>query len=167
MVSEQPSSQELVEEKQAEMLDNWSQLIERADERKNNLLQSRELQRFLADLRDLVGVVTLALRMKTFMLGQLHVHVCLLESRTSNFNKPSYTLHQISRTNFSIKCFDCTLQLVWSKDFHERLTSDDLAKSVAEAERLLANHKERKVKSDWMINMYSYTCTYIHCSYSG
>ncbi len=58
LVSEQPSSQELVEEKQAEMLDNWSQLIERADERKNNLLQSRELQRFLADLRDLVGVVT-------------------------------------------------------------------------------------------------------------
>lgn len=57
MVAEQPVSQELVEEKQTEMLDNWSQLTERADERKNNLLQSRELQQFLADLRDLVGVV--------------------------------------------------------------------------------------------------------------
>ena len=57
LVAEQPSSQDLIEEKQTEMLDNWSQLTERADQRKNNLLQSRELQRFLADLRDLVRVV--------------------------------------------------------------------------------------------------------------
>ncbi len=49
---------------------------------------------------------------------------------------------------------------MWSKDFHERLTSDDLAKSVAEAERLLASHKERKVKSDWMINIIILLYTY-------
>ena len=62
----------------------------------------------------------------------------------------------------NLPMFDCTLQLVWSKDFHERLTSDDLAKSVAEAERLLASHKERKVQSGWTI-----TCSYVHCSNSG
>ena len=56
LVAEQPPSQDLIEEKQTEMLDNWSQLTERADQRKSNLLQSRELQRFLADLRDLVRV---------------------------------------------------------------------------------------------------------------
>ncbi len=55
LIAEQPSSQELIQEKQMEMLENWSQLKERANERKTNLLQSRELQRFLADLRDLVG----------------------------------------------------------------------------------------------------------------
>jgi len=54
LVSSQPSSCDLIEEKQAEMLDNWTQLTERAHQRKTNLLQSRELQRFLADLRDLV-----------------------------------------------------------------------------------------------------------------
>ncbi len=37
------------------------------------------------------------------------------------------------------------VQMVWAKDFYERLTSDDLAKGVTEAECLLASHKERKV----------------------
>lgn len=40
---------------------------------------------------------------------------------------------------------------MWSKDFYERLTSDDLAKGVTEAERLLASHKERKV---CVLNLY-------------
>jgi len=35
--------------------------------------------------------------------------------------------------------------LTWAKDFYERLTGDELAKTVMEAERLLASHKERKV----------------------
>ncbi len=43
---------------------------------------------------------------------------------------------------------------MWSKDFYERLTSDDLAKGVTEAERLLASHKERKVCMYKLINMY-------------
>ena len=53
-MSEQPSSEGLIEEKQKEMIENWEALTERADSRKTNLEQSRELQRFLADLRDLV-----------------------------------------------------------------------------------------------------------------
>ena len=54
LITEQPSSQDLIEEKQAEIIENWDQLTERADTRKANLEQSRELQKFLADLRDLV-----------------------------------------------------------------------------------------------------------------
>ena len=37
-------------------MENWEQLTQRADTRKTNLEQSRELQRFLADLRDLVNM---------------------------------------------------------------------------------------------------------------
>ena len=37
------------------------------------------------------------------------------------------------------------LQLAWSKDIHDGLTRDELAKSVPEAERLLELHQERKV----------------------
>lgn len=36
-------------------------------------------------------------------------------------------------------------QLLWAKDIHDRLTSDELAKSVPDAERLLKLHHERKV----------------------
>lgn len=55
MITEQPSSEGLISEKQAEIIENWDALTERADNRKTNLEQSRELQRFLADLRDLVS----------------------------------------------------------------------------------------------------------------
>ena len=37
-----------------------------------------------------------------------------------------------------------SMQLLWSKDIHDRLTQDELAKS--EAERLLELHQERKVQ---------------------
>lgn len=57
LVAEQPSSRELIDEKQAEIIDNWEQLTQRADERKQNLEQSKELQKFLANLRDLVRLV--------------------------------------------------------------------------------------------------------------
>ena len=39
-----------------------------------------------------------------------------------------------------------SMQLLWSKDIHDRLTRDELAKSVPEAERLLELHQERKVQ---------------------
>ena len=57
LVSEQPAatSRALIEEKQAEIIESWEQLTQRADQRKANLEQSRELQKFLADLRDLVS----------------------------------------------------------------------------------------------------------------
>ena len=55
LIAEQPSSRDLIDEKQAEIIDNWEQLTQRADERKQNLEQSRELQKFLANLRDLVS----------------------------------------------------------------------------------------------------------------
>ena len=57
LVAEQPSSRDLIDEKQAEIIDNWEQLTQRADERKQNLEQSKELQKFLANLRDLVRLV--------------------------------------------------------------------------------------------------------------
>ncbi|CAI8040975.1 Spectrin alpha chain, non-erythrocytic 1 [Geodia barretti] len=91
LIGEQPASQPLIVEKQSEIMENWEQLTQRADERKANLEQSRELQRFLANLRDL---------------------------------------------------------LAWSKDIHDRLTRDELAKSVPEAESLLERHQERKGEID-------------------
>ena len=45
----------LIKDKEAEIFENWEELTQRADNRKTNLEQSRELQRFLADLRDLVS----------------------------------------------------------------------------------------------------------------
>ena len=57
LVAKQPSSRDLIDEKQAEIIDNWEQLTQRADERKQNLEQSKELQKFLANLRDLVRLV--------------------------------------------------------------------------------------------------------------
>ena len=44
-------------------------------------------------------------------------------------------------------CSNLQLQLQWTKDIHDRMTSDELARSVAEAERLLELHQERKVKA--------------------
>ena len=40
--------------------------------------------------------------------------------------------------------------MLWSKDIHDRLTQDELAKSVPEAERLLELHQERKVCIEMM-----------------
>ena len=45
------------------------------------------------------------------------------------------------------QCSDLKLQLQWTKDIYDRVTSDELARSVAEAERLLEVHQERKVKT--------------------
>ena len=50
------------------------------------------------------------------------------------------------------------LQLVWSKDIHDRITRDELAKSVPEAECLLELHQERKVR-EYCNTMY--VCIYI------
>lgn len=55
-MKEQPSSEGLVADKQTEIFENWEELTQRADNRKTNLEQSRELQKFLADLRDLVSI---------------------------------------------------------------------------------------------------------------
>jgi hypothetical protein len=74
LISEQPASEGLISEKQAEILENWEALTERADNRKANLEQSRELQRFLADLRDLVCTAF------NYILEQSHVY------RTSNLS---------------------------------------------------------------------------------
>jgi spectrin beta len=57
LIGEQPTSRELIEEKQSEITENWEQLTQRADERKASLEQSRELQRFLANLRDVVCII--------------------------------------------------------------------------------------------------------------
>lgn len=73
LIAEQPSSEELIEEKQTEMHENWTQLTERANERKNNLLQSRELQRFLADLRDLVRLVSKGLCVFSYVLRSIFI----------------------------------------------------------------------------------------------
>ena len=54
LIKEQPTRQGLIGEKQSEIIENWEELTQRADARKTNLEQSRELQKFLADLRDLV-----------------------------------------------------------------------------------------------------------------
>ena len=42
-------------------------------------------------------------------------------------------------------CNGFSMQLLWSKDIHDRLTRDEPAKNVPEAERLLELHQERKV----------------------
>ena len=44
------------------------------------------------------------------------------------------------------------LQLAWSKDIHDGLTRDELAKSVPEAERLLELHQERKVTAGVVVS---------------
>ena len=51
------------------------------------------------------------------------------------------------------------LQLVWSKDIHDRITRDELAKSVPEAECLLELHQERKVRE--YCNT-TYVCIYMN-----
>ena len=50
-------------------MENWEQLTQRADTRKTNLEQSRELQRFLADLRDLVNMFAACIRACTCVFG--------------------------------------------------------------------------------------------------
>ncbi len=37
------------------------------------------------------------------------------------------------------------LQLLWTKDMHDRLVEDELAKNVPDADKLLEVHQERKV----------------------
>ena len=69
LISEQPTSEGLISEKQAEILENWEALTERADNRKANLEQSRELQRFLADLRDLVSALASFYLAKEFVVN--------------------------------------------------------------------------------------------------
>ena len=54
MILAQPDCSDLIEEKLAEIIENWENLIQSADERKNMLEESRAFHHFLADLRDLV-----------------------------------------------------------------------------------------------------------------
>ena len=63
-MKEQPSREGLISEKQAEIVENWEELTQRAETRKTNLEQSRELQKFLADLRDLVRTKTISISHK-------------------------------------------------------------------------------------------------------
>lgn len=58
MITEQPARGSLINDKQVEILETWEELTQRANSRKTNLEQSRELQRFLANLRDLVSIHT-------------------------------------------------------------------------------------------------------------
>lgn len=46
-----------------------------------------------------------------------------------------------------LEWFHLQLQLQRTKDIHDRVTSDELARSVAEAEQLLELHQERKVEA--------------------
>ena len=39
------------------------------------------------------------------------------------------------------------MQLLWAKDIYDRLNSDELAKNVPDADKLLELHQERKVHS--------------------
>ena len=55
LIQDQPSCTELIQEKLAEIIDNWEKLNERADERRTMLEESLTYQTFLADLRDLVN----------------------------------------------------------------------------------------------------------------
>ena len=46
-----------ITEKQNEALDNWEKLEELSDQRKRKLADSFQLQKFLADARELVGTL--------------------------------------------------------------------------------------------------------------
>ena len=53
------------------------------------------------------------------------------------------------------------MQLLWSKDIHDRITRDEPAKSVPEAEKLLELHQERKV-SEGRRDSYSLIILMVH-----
>ena len=55
LIEEQPSSASLITDKQTEIIDHWERLMEKADQRKQKLEESRQFQRFLSDHRDLVS----------------------------------------------------------------------------------------------------------------
>jgi len=55
LIEEQPNSASLIADKQTEIIDHWERLMEKADQRKKKLEESRQFQRFLGDHRDLVG----------------------------------------------------------------------------------------------------------------
>ena len=59
LIEEQPASASLIADKQNEIIDHWEQLMEKADQRKQKLEDSRQFQRFLSDHRDLVYVCVL------------------------------------------------------------------------------------------------------------
>ncbi|XP_065894234.1 spectrin beta chain, non-erythrocytic 1-like isoform X3 [Dysidea avara] len=54
LIEEQPASASLIADKQNEIIDHWEQLMEKADQRKQKLEDSRQFQRFLSDHRDLL-----------------------------------------------------------------------------------------------------------------
>jgi len=56
LIEEQPSNASLIADKQNEIIDHWEELMEKADQRKQKLEESRQFQRFLCDHRDLVCV---------------------------------------------------------------------------------------------------------------
>ena len=50
LIEEQPSSVSLIsEDKHTEIIKNWEHLMEKADQRKQKLEESRQFQRFLSD----------------------------------------------------------------------------------------------------------------------
>ena len=56
LIEEQPSNASLISDKQTEIIDHWERLMERADQRKQKLEESRQFQSFLSDHRDLVSL---------------------------------------------------------------------------------------------------------------
>ena len=71
MIEEQPSSASLIADKQNEIIDHWEELMEKADQRKQKLEESRQFQRFLCDHRDLVRMYINNIHgfWKTYLLG--------------------------------------------------------------------------------------------------
>ena len=55
LIEEQPSNASLISDKQTEIIDHWERLMEKADQRKQKLEESRQFQSFLSDHRDLVS----------------------------------------------------------------------------------------------------------------
>uniref|UniRef100_UPI00358EF662 spectrin alpha chain, non-erythrocytic 1 isoform X2 n=1 Tax=Myxine glutinosa TaxID=7769 RepID=UPI00358EF662 len=55
LMQSHPEATEDVQEKRAELTEAWSSLVQRANERKNRLSDSHDLQRFLTDFRDLMS----------------------------------------------------------------------------------------------------------------
>ena len=63
LIEEQPSNASLISDKQTEIIDHWERLMEKADQRKQKLEESRQFQSFLSDHRDLVSLNGLSLSM--------------------------------------------------------------------------------------------------------
>ena len=55
LIEEQPSSVSPISDEHTEIINHWEHLMEKADQRKQKLEESRQFQRFLSDHWDLVS----------------------------------------------------------------------------------------------------------------